>query len=62
VLIGRTIWEAVARSLPAVEWIPTAWWPVATAVPIAVAVTIALATWPMARTARREPALILRTE
>jgi ABC-type lipoprotein release transport system permease subunit len=62
VLIGRTTWEAVARSLPAFERTPTAWWSVAAAVPLAVVVAIALATWPMARTARREPALILRTE
>jgi ABC-type lipoprotein release transport system permease subunit len=62
VLIGRTTWEAVARSLPALERTPAAWWPVAAAVPLAVAVAIVLATWPMARTARREPALILRTE
>jgi hypothetical protein len=62
VAIGRSTWEAVARSLPAFERTPTAWVAALVIVPAGVAIAVAMAAWPMARTARVEPALVLRTE
>lgn len=62
IALGRMTWEAVARSLPALERSPAAWISAGAVLPVAIAAAIVLSAWPMARTARREPALVLRTE
>jgi ABC-type lipoprotein release transport system permease subunit len=60
--LGRTLWEAVAASLPAVYRTPHAWVLVAAAVPVALVSAYVAAAWPVRRTARNEPASVLRAE
>ena len=60
--LGRTLWEAVAGSLPAFYRTPHAWVLVAMAVPAALVAVYVAAAWPARRTARLEPAIVLRAE
>ena len=60
--LGRTLWEAVAGSLPAAYRTPHQWLLVAAAVPAALVSAALVAAWPIHRTARHEPASVLRAE
>ncbi len=60
--LGRTLWETVAASLPALYRSPPAWLGVALLIPAVLAAALLLAGWPARRSAAAEPALVLRTE
>lgn len=62
IVLGRTLWRGVANSLPALHRAPGAWPGAVIVVAAVVAAGVVLATWSAQRTARTEPALVLRTE